>query len=410
MLSIAQVYGAQGEHFARFQALKNQFLKEFGAAPEGYFSSPGRCEIIGNHTDHNGGKILAASINMDTIGAAARNRSCEIHLLSEGYPPLTLSLAQLEDTPKCAGTRSLLAGICRGFLNLGFSLSGFDACLSTNVIRAAGVSSSASFEMMLCAIINHLFCGGRATMTQCAMIGKYAENVYWNKQCGLLDEMACASGGVIRLDFRNADAPDCAAVDFDFSARGYALVLVNAGKGHADLSREYSEIPAEMQRVAHALGVTRLVETDRAALLANLSRVRAAAGDRAVLRALHFFAENERVDRAYQAMRQNDMPSLLSLLRASGASSWQLLQNCCAADPAEQSVPLMLALSEEFLRQIGDGCCRVHGGGFAGTILCVLPQDQLAAYRAYMAQFVAPEQIYPLQIRPYGAVRLDPAL
>lgn len=404
---LTEIYGESNSSQKRYQALKDSFFSHFSADHIDFFTSPGRCEIIGNHTDHNGGKIIAASIDMDTIGAAARNQSDQIRIVSEGYPTVSLDLAHLSDTPKCDGTLSLLAGICQGFINLGFQVGGFDACLSSNVIRAAGVSSSASFEMLLCTMINYFFNDQAVSVEQCAKIGQYAENAYWDKKSGLLDEMACATGGVIQLDFRHAAAPKVSAVDFDFHALGYDLLIINTGKGHADLSREYSEIPTEMHAVARALGVSVLAETDLSSLLKRLPEIRAAAGDRAVLRAQHFFLENQRVDRALQAMRQNDMQSLLALLDESGDSSWELLQNSYAiSDPQEQSIPVILTLTRHFLRQIGDGCCRIHGGGFAGTVLCVLPKAQTGAYRAFISQYVDPANIYPIKIRPHGAVHV----
>lgn len=408
--TLTKIYGESELSQYRFQALKNSFTAHFSADTIDFFSSPGRCEIIGNHTDHNGGKIIAASINMDTIGAAARNQINQIRIVSEGYPTVSLDLAHLSDTPKCDGTRSLLAGICQGFLNFGFQIGGFDACLSSNVIRAAGVSSSASFEMLLCTMINYFFNQQAATVEQCAKIGRYAENEYWDKKCGLLDEMACATGGAIQLDFHDAENPMVSKVNFDFSALGYDLLLINTGKGHADLSREYSEIPTEMYAVAQALGVSTLAEADLSLLLSHLPEVRAITGDRAILRAQHFFHENARVDLALHAMQEQNIKMLLALLNESGDSSWKLLQNCYAiSNPQEQSVPLLLTLTQNFLQKIADGCCRVHGGGFAGTILCVVPKEQNKSYRAFISQFVDSKNIYPIQIRPYGAIHIGSA-
>ncbi len=400
--TLERIYNETEHSLARYQSLADNFQQVYGSDQMKFFTSPGRTEIVGNHTDHNGGKILAASITMDTIGAAWPNDSDTIRIVSEGYrDPVVLTLANLSEAEKNCGTFSLVAGMAEAVRGMGFAISGFNAYVSTEVISAAGVSSSASFEMLLCAIVNEFFNEGKMRCIDYARIGQYAENHFWNKASGLMDQMACAVGGTILLDFSGDDDHICRRVDFSFSDLGYDLVIVNTGKGHADLSEEYSRIPDEMREVAHALGASQLCETDEETLLQNLSKMD---NDRAVLRALHFFEENKRVETAYQASQNHDLDALLRAIDESGRSSWEWLQNCYAISSfKEQKVPLMLAITKLFLNRTGRGVCRVHGGGFAGVIMCVLPQTETVDYVAYISDYVGRENVYPMNIRAAGA-------
>ena len=405
------VYGdAAPQARERLDALASRYTELFGAVEADelhYYTAPGRTEIIGNHTDHNGGKILAASITMDSIAAAAPNGSRTIHIVSEGYPdPVIVDIDTVNDVPHGQGTYSLVAGMVRAFGERGYAVDGFNATVSSEVIPSAGVSSSASFEMLICSIINHLFCDGAVTPADYARIGQYAENVYWDKASGLMDQMACAVGGTIELDF--SQGVSYQQVDFGFDALGCDLVIVNTGKGHADLSAEYSAVPAEMRAVAHELGVENLCQTTEEALLTNFDRVRAAVGnDRAVLRALHYFEECARVDEAARALAAGQAARVLEMIRESGNSSWKWLQNAYVpGDPAEQPITVALALTEIFLNKIGAGVCRLHGGGFAGVIMCVVPHEHTQAYVDYMAGYVGAENVYRTNIRQTGAVCL----
>ncbi|MCD8015886.1 MAG: galactokinase [Lachnospiraceae bacterium] len=425
-----------------------------------FFTAPGRTEIVGNHTDHNGGKILSGSISLDTIGAAYPNGTDVITIVSEGYrDKVIVDLTRLDKVPKNKGTYSLVAGMAMAARKMGFSVSGFNAYVSTEVISAAGVSSSASFEMLVCAIINYFFNEGQMHYIDYARIGQYAENHFWDKASGLMDQMACAVGGTILLDFskiavlpqeqgnksvsgvsdgqttanagsehtgqggksgrfgsgegETADAPSavirdediCKRVEFSFSQLGYDLVIVNTGKGHADLSDEYSSVPFEMKEAAGAVGAKLLCETDEETVLGKLSAIE---NDRAILRALHFFEENKRVDAAYQASLDRDEAALLKAIDESGRSSWEWLQNCYSIrNYKEQKVTLTLALTRLFLNRTGRGVCRVHGGGFAGVIACVLPQEETADYVDYIAQYVGKENVYPMNIRTFGAGHVE---
>ncbi len=402
---LEKVYGESTESKKRFLALAENFQKKYGHEEAAFFSSPGRTEMIGNHTDHNGGKVIAGSIDLDTIGAAMPNNSTVIHITSEGYnKEIVVDLTKLEQIAKVSNTDALLAGMMEGAQKFGFEVGGFDAYVSTNVIAAAGVSSSASFEMLICTIINHFFNKGAMSCADYAKIGKYAENVYWNKASGMMDQMACAVGGPVLFDFANGSQPEYKPLQFSFQEKGYRLVIVNTGKGHADLSEEYSGIPNEMKEVAKVLDVDLLCETTLEKLLVHINEV---SNDRAVLRAIHFFEENRRVEEMAEAIEQEDMTKILALISESGTSSWELLQNCYSLqDCREQKITRTLALTELFLKKIGAGVCRVHGGGFAGVIMCLVPLAQADKYVEYIAQYVGKNNVYPMNIRAVGSVKI----
>ena len=405
---LQQVYGEDASRAAeRLKVLEGRYRACFGDAALSFFTSPGRTEIIGNHTDHNGGKILAASITMDTIAAAASTEDGVITIVSEGYPdPVVVKVDEAAAQPKCAGTPSLVAGMVVAARERGYRVGGFNACVSSEVVPAAGVSSSASFEMLVAEIISCLFNDDAISLADRARMGQYAENVFWEKASGLMDQMACAHGGTIALDF--SSGVDVRGVDFGFEELGYRLIIVNTGKGHADLSEEYSAVPGEMHAVARALGVEELCETSEEALLQALPRVREeVASDRAVLRALHYFEECRRVEEAIRAIEAGDPSRVLSYITVSGNSSWKWLQNAyVSSDTAEQPVSLALALTEIFLAREGRGVCRLHGGGFAGVIMCVVPADLAQAYVDYMTPFVGADHIYQTNIRQTGAALL----
>ena len=402
---LEKVYGESTESAERLRALAENFQKKYGHDEAEFFSAPGRTEIIGNHTDHNGGKVIAGSIDLDTIGAAQPNNSSVIHITSEGYArEIVVDIANLDSVEKVSGTESLLAGRMEGAQKFGFKVGGFDAYVSTNVIAAAGVSSSASFEMLVCTIVNHFFNNGAMSCADYAKIGKYSENVYWNKASGMMDQMACAVGGPVLFDFSNGSQPEYRPLSFSFEKKGYRLVIVNTGKGHADLSEEYSGIPNEMKEAAKVLGVELLCETNLDELLAHVNEI---PNDRAVLRAIHFFEENRRVDEMAAAIEADDIDAVLRLVNESGTSSWELLQNCYSLqDCKEQKITLTLALTELFLRRIKDGVCRVHGGGFAGVIMCLVPLAEADNYVNYIAKYVGDSNVYPMNIRAVGAVRI----
>lgn len=405
---LRDVYGSDATRAAgRLGALAERFAELFGAGDPEFYSAPGRTEIIGNHTDHNGGKILAASITMDSIAAAAPTDDGVVTIVSEGYPdPIVVDTASLDEVPHEAGSRALVAGMLVAARERGYRVGGFNAVASSEVIPSAGVSSSASFEMLVCAIVNHLYNGDAIDIADYARIGQYAENVFWGKASGLMDQMACAAGGTILLDF--SDGVRYERVSFGFDELGYDLVIVNTGRGHADLSAEYSSVPGEMRAVAAALGVGNLSETSEDALLSHLPEVRERVGsDRAVLRALHYFEECGRVEAVERALAAGDREAVLAAITASGNSSWEWLQNAyVASSPEEQPIPLALALTQIYLRRAGAGVCRLHGGGFAGVIMCALPKEETAGYVDFMAGHFGRESVYLTNIRQTGAVCL----
>lgn len=401
------IYGETKESSQRFESLYQGFEKSFGEKEVEFFSAPGRTEIIGNHTDHNGGKILAASIDMDTIGAACPTDTNTIEIISEGYrDKIIVNLDRLESVPKNRGTVSLVAGIAEAAKKFGYQVSGFQAYISTQVISSAGVSSSASFEMLICSMIDYFFNQEKIDVTDYARIGQYAENKYWSKASGLMDQMACAVGGSILLDFSRGIRYE--KKEFQFETFGYRMVIVNTGKSHADLSEEYSEVPLEMKKIASLLGKETLSQCSLDQLLFKLPEIeKKAKNDRAVLRAIHFFEENRRVEEMAEAISKTDGQAILKLLEESGRSSWELLQNCYSlSNFKEQKVTLCLALTELFLRKIKDGCCRVHGGGFAGVMMCVVPEAFTEEYVRYMERYVGAGNVYPMRIRNAGAVHL----
>ena len=352
---MAQLYGEDHvqENIRRYEEVLQGYEKMFGGDGDVLlFSSPGRTEISGNHTDHNHGKVLAGSINLDCVGAAGINDSNQVHIVSETYhQDFTIDLNHLEPSEKKAGTVDLVKGLLQGFKDSGYSVGGFNAYITSNVISAAGVSSSASFEMLLCSMLNTFFNEGRMSNVAYAHIGKFAENHYWDKASGLLDQMACAVGGLITIDFVEPLTPKVEKIDFDFSSQGHSLIIVQTGKGHADLSEDYSSVPNEMKMVAKYFGKEVLAEVSEQQVLQQLPQVRAFAGDRSVLRALHFFEENKRVEAEVKALKENRFQDFLFNITASGNSSWKWLQNCFTnSNYQEQGITVTLALTELFMQ------------------------------------------------------------
>lgn len=389
----------------RIAALQKEFNAHFPAA-EGlrFFSCPGRTEIIGNHVDHNGGRILAAAISMETVCAAALSGDDTLTLISEGHPNhVVISIPELDRVPGEQGSLSLVAGMIDGALKEGWPVRGLNIYVTSTVIPSAGVSSSASFEMMVLTVLDHFFNDGRSDLATRARIGQYAENVFWNKASGLMDQMACAAGGTILLDF--SDGVSCTPVDFDYERLGYDLVIVNTGKGHADLSEAYSSIPREMRLVAATFGKKNLCEVAAEDFYDRLPQLRKEINnDRAILRAMHYYEECARVDAAAAAVTAERFDEVLRLIEESGHSSWEILQNCVVEGfPAEQPIPTALALTRAFLKQHDCGVTRIHGGGFAGVIMTVVKKEYTKDYIDYMTPFFGAENIYTTAINANGA-------
>ncbi len=405
------LYGeaAVDANIERYQNLVKSFQKKFAEEDVTLFSSPGRTEISGNHTDHNHGKVLAGSINLDCVGVAAKNNSSKVHIISETFnQSFIIDLNDLSPSDKKAGTIDLVKGLLQGFKESGYEVGGFNAYITSNVISAAGVSSSASFEMLLCSILNTFFNEGRMDTVAYAHIGKYSENVYWDKASGLLDQMACAVGGLITIDFLEPASPVVEKIDFDFSSQNHSLIIVNTGKGHADVSADYSSVPIEMKKVAEFFGKEVCAEITEEEVIGHLAEVREYAGDRSVLRALHFFEENKRVEAEVKALKEGRFSDFLNNITASGNSSWKWLQNCFTNSAyQEQGITVALALTELFIAGKQRGACRVHGGGFAGVIMAMLPNDLVEEYVAYIEKALGEGNAYRMSIRPYGAICFD---
>ncbi len=408
---LEKLYTKEGvkNNLKRYEDVLQGFVREFGKKDVKLFSSPGRTEISGNHTDHNNGKVLGGSINLDCIAAATYNDSNFVNIVSESFSQkFKIDINDIAPGMEKAGTTELLKGILAGFKERKADIGGFDAYITSNVISSAGVSSSAAFETLICQIINTLFNDGKLSKTDYAYIGKYAENHYWDKASGLLDQMCCAYGGLISIDFKNPDMPKVNEIDFDFGAAKHDLIIVQTGRGHADLSADYSSIPAEMKKVAEYFNKKTLSEVDEKEFYNNLPKLRECAGDRAVLRSIHFFDENKRVENEVKALINNDFDTFLKNITDSGNSSWKYLQNVyTTAAPNEQGITVALALSERFLKEKNVGATRVHGGGFAGVIMAMVPEKYSDEYVAYMDKFLGEGSSYKMKIRPYGSVCLN---
>ena len=372
------------------------------------FSVPGRSELSGNHTDHNHGAVLAGAIDRDIIAVAAVSEKPVIRLKSEGFPEDVVALDDISSPDRFHPYTSaaLIAGTCRAVCDRGGSIAGFDAYTTTEVLKGSGISSSAAFEVMVGNILNHLFCGGRFSGKELAMMAQYAENVYFGKPCGLMDQMACAVGGFVRIDFADPEKPDVRPIDFSLTKAGYSLCIVNTGGNHADLNEDYASVPAEMKQVAKALGCEVLRGLTEEDIRAALPALREKTGDRAVLRALHFVRENDRVLRQAAALEAGDINGFLEGVAASGDSSFKYLQNVYTTkNTAEQGLSLALCLTEGLLA--GKGCAwRVHGGGFAGTIQAYVKAEYEEAYAKEMDRIFGEGAAMRLHIRPEGAVEI----
>lgn len=381
------------------KGFENQFGKKDGLA---FFSAPGRVELGGNHTDHQRGKVLAAAVNLYAMGAAAPNGSELVRIKSKGYPLIEIPIGQLDPQPLEKNTSAALArGILHGFLALGASLGGFDAYIDSEVLPGSGLSSSAAFEILLGQIGNSLLFDGKAGPLQLARLGQLAENDYFGKPSGLMDQTACSLGGVVAVDFLDPRQPCVEKLTVDFETLGYTLCIINCGAGHDDLTEEYASIPREMGKAASFFGKKELRQVEEEIFYRDLSALRQKVGDRAALRAMHFFDEERRVEQQTEALRRGDIESFLRLVRQSGRSSEMLLQNISPAGSGlHQELRLALALCEKLLED--KGACRVHGGGFAGTVEAFVPNDMIKPFIKEMESFFFPGCCMALKLSPEG--------
>ncbi len=371
------------------------------------FSAPGRTEIGGNHTDHQHGRVLAGSVNIDMIAAVAANDKAQLRVQSEGYDLCVIDLADLAARKEEENTTmSLLRGTCKAFTGLGAKLTGLDVYISSNVPKGSGVSSSAAFEVLIGTILNELFMGEKkVSAIQIAQIGQWAENVYFGKPCGLMDQMASSVGNIITIDFADPANPVVQPVDVDFAKAGLALCILDSGADHADLTDEYAAVPAECKAVAAVCGKEVLRDVPFADFVKHIPEARRLHGDRAVLRAFHFYADNDRVPQQVAALQAEDFDTFLRLVTESGNSSWEFLQNVIPAGYKEhQEVAIALAVAREALH--GKGAVRVHGGGFAGTIQAFVPVDMLAEFKAATEAVLGTGKCHVLSIRPEGGAAL----
>ena len=383
------------------------FAAAFGGAPERYFSAPGRTEIGGNHTDHQRGRVLAAAVNLDTRAAVRVNGTGTIRILSKGYPMCQVDLAELTPVEsEINSTPALIRGVAARFAQLGCQVRGFDAYCESTVLPGSGLSSSAAYEVLIGTIINGLFFDGKVSQPEIAQIGQYAENVFFGKPCGLMDQMASAVGNLVTIDFFDKDHPIIEPVDFDFASCGHALCIIDSQASHADLTDEYAAIPGELKAVCAHFGKDVLSQIPEADFYAQIPALRKECGDRAVLRAIHFYQENARVPKQVAALKAGDFDAFLALVKQSGYSSYMYLQNVIPAGYKEhQDVAVSLALCEHYLN--GRGAYRVHGGGFAGTVQAFVPFDLLDAFKSGIDAVLGDGACHVLSIRPQGGVEME---
>jgi galactokinase len=393
----------------RYAELMNVFQAKFGTDDVSLFSSPGRTEIGGNHTDHNYGRVLAGAVNLDNIAVAAPNGTNVVRIQSVGYPEFQVDLNDLAINEKEFYTStSLVKGISARFKELGYQIGGFDACIEGRVPKGSGLSSSASFEVLIGAIINQLFNNGKMSAVENAIVGQWAENNYFGKPCGLMDQTACSVGGLITIDFEDPSKPIVKEVDFDFVSTGYALVITDVGGGHDDPAsqEEYASLPTEMKAVAAQLGAKVLRQVTMEQIVEKIPEIRKVTGDRAILRAYHFQGDNQRVVEQVAALENNDFQAFLKMVVESGYSSYMYNQNIFdVVHKDEQVVSLALALSEMILK--GKGAWRVHGGGFGGTIQAFVPQDLVDVYTKTLEHVYGKGSCHKLFIRAEGAIKVE---
>ena len=382
------------------------YIEEFGEDDVEIYSAPGRSEVGGNHTDHQHGEILAASINLDAIGIVKKTDDMKVSILSKGYTLTTISLENLDmQEEEKETTIALIKGVVAGLANRGYKIGGFKAYITSDVLIGAGLSSSAAYETLIGNIVSGLYNNMSISAEEIAIIGQFAENVYFGKPCGLMDQMACSVGNMVHVDFANTNNPKVEKVTFDLNKYGYSLCITDTKGSHADLTADYAAVPEEMKRVAAFFGKEVLLGLTVDDILENIVEVREQVGDRGVLRALHFIRENERVQKEVSYLSDEDIAGFLKTVAASGNSSYKYLQNVYSnADVQHQNVSLALAISEDFL---GDnGVCRVHGGGFAGTIQAFVKNDVVIEYQRIMDKVFGQGACSVLKIRKYGGMKV----
>ena len=411
--AFAELYGAdddkQAARYARLAEAASSASRGAAASPSAelrFYSAPGRTELGGNHTDHNRGRVLCAAVRLDAAACVAPSDGAIVSLASQGFDPIKVDLSSLNPVPTERGTTAaLVRGVAACLAARGWSPHGFSCAVASSVLPGSGLSSSAAIEVLLGTIMADLG-GMQVPPVEIAKIGQRAENEYFGKPCGLMDQTASAVGGVVAIDFADPESPKVKRVEFDFAEEGYDLFVVNTGGSHADLTADYASVPAEMKAVATVLGASYLREVEPEAIIARGPEIRSSCGDRAFLRALHFVAENARVVDMAEALEADDLGAYLKLVKKSGRSSWELLQNLYpCSSPKEQGIPVALSLSSDYLGR--KGAWRVHGGGFAGTIQAYVPRKISPGYEDLMHRYFGPDSVIPVSVRQQAAGRVS---
>ena len=397
------------KYISRFREVVDGFKTIFGYENEDMrlFSAPGRTEIGGNHTDHQHGCVLAAGLNLDVIAAVCLNDRNEIRIQSKGYSMDVISLDDLEPRKEEYDRASaLIRGVVKKISDMGYSVKGFDAYTISSVLKGSGMSSSAAFEVLIGTIINGLFCNNEIDAVEIAKIAQYAENVYFGKPCGLMDQMASSVGSIVAIDFEDTNKPIVEKVEFDFTKTGYSLCIIDSGADHADLTNDYASITVEMREVANYFGKNYLREVNVSEFFKSLEDLRVKIkNDRAVLRAIHYFNDSERAKDEAKALIENDFEKFLKIIKKSGQSSYMYLQNIYSeSNPTNQAVSLVLAMCDEILGE--RGAYRVHGGGFAGTVQAFVPNDMVDEFKTKIEAVFGDGMCHILSIRPVGGVEI----
>ena len=406
---LSEVYGNAEATFqqVRYSKLAERFENDFSENEDlRFFSAPGRTEVGGNHTDHNNGKVLAAAINLDAVAAVSQRDDSIICVNSEGYPSISVDTKDLKVKKDEAGkSTALIRGICARFKQLGYKYGGFNASVTSRVLSGSGLSSSAAYEVLIGTILNYLYNDGKISAVEIAQISQYAENVYFKKPCGLMDQTACSVGGFVQIDFEDTDNPVINKVDFDIAKHGYNLCIVDTGGDHADLTDDYAAIRLEMNSVAEFFSKSVLRQVPEKDVFEQMGEIRKKTGDRAVERAIHFYNENKRVERLTNALAKGDFEAFKKTIIESGKSSYMYNQNCYTlSNPNSQPVALALCLTEELLK--GKGAYRVHGGGFAGTIQAFVPVEETENYVSSIKKVFGENSCYILKVRSHGGCEI----
>ena len=407
---LTELYGEE-----KLQGEKRRYIKAIDSFKEyfGYdqgdvavFSAPGRTELCGNHTDHNFGKVLAGAVNIDVIAVVCKTDSDRVRIKSEGHAPNEIKLSELSPVESEKGSsNSILRGMVSRIKDLGYEVGSFDAYTTSEVPAGSGLSSSAAFEALIGHIMDCLWCGSKIDNVLLAKVAQYAENEFFGKPCGLMDQLTITTGSAVKFDFEDIENPKIEKLDYDFMSSGYKLCIVNTGGSHADLTDDYASIRSEMESVAHYFSKNVLRKVDKQDVLNNISEIRKSTGDRAVLRAMHFYGENERVDSAAEYLKNDDFKGFLSCIKDSGKSSFMFNQNVFSTtNPAEQGIALALCCAEQILGE--SGVYRVHGGGFAGTIQAFVPEDKVELFKDSMESVFGENCCYIVCIRPCGPVKV----